>query len=75
MKFFGIQLGSDGGMRYTPKTSAPRTVELGDHQDKQSAVDEACEKLECRQLHLGVLGRINGIGGYMVLNEQDFLAI
>ena len=75
MMYFAIQLGSDGGMRYMPKTSAPRTVELGDHQDKQSAVNAACEKLECRQLFSGVLRRINGIGGYMVLNEQDFLAI
>ena len=75
MKYFAIQLGSDGGMRYMPKTSEPRTVEIGAHQDKQTAVDAACQKLDCRQIFRGVLGRTNGLGGYMVLNEQEFAEV
>lgn len=75
MMYFAIQLGSDGGMRYIPKSSEPRTVKIGEHKDKQSAVDAAFEKLDCRQIFRGVLRRINGVGGYMVLNEQDFAAI
>lgn len=75
MMYFAVQVCPAGGTVREPKTCEPRTVEIGDHDSKQNAVDEACQKLDCRQLFRGVIGRPNGGGGYIVLNAQDFAAI
>lgn len=75
MMYFAIELGSDGGTILEPQTSEPRTVEVGDHDSKDDAVENACQMLDCRQLYRGVISRLKGTGGYIVLNAQDYAAI
>jgi hypothetical protein len=75
MMYVAIELGSDGGMREHPKTAEYRTVEVGEFDNKSDAVSNACHQLYCRQLYRGVIRRLKGHGGYVVLNAQDYAAV
>ena len=72
MMYFAVELGSDGGMREHPKTAELRTIEVGEFDTKADAVSNACQQLNCRQVYRGILRRLKGQGGYIVLNAQDY---
>ena len=72
MMYVAIEIGPDAGMRTCPKTSEYRTVEVGEFENKSDAVSNACHQLNCHQLFRGVIRRIKGNGGYMVVNTQDY---
>lgn len=71
MMYFAIQVCPDGGTIRDADTAEPRTVEVGEFECKQDAVNQACSQLECRQLFLGVIRKLQGQGGYVVLNAQE----
>ncbi|SGY96038.1 hypothetical protein [Moritella viscosa] len=71
MMYFAIEVCPGGGTIRDVDTFEPRTVEIGDHESKDDAVENACQMLDCRQLFRGVIGRLKGHGGYVVLNAQD----
>lgn len=75
MMYIAIELSPDGGMRTFPKTVEYRTVEIGEFDNKADAVSNACHQLNCRQLFRGVIRRLKGQGGYMVLNTQDYAQV
>ena len=75
MMYIAIELGPDGGMREHPKTAEYRTVEIGEFDNKADAVSNACHQLNCRQIFRGVIRRLKGQGGYMVLNTQDYAEV
>ena len=75
MMYFAIALCPSGGTIRDKQTHEPRTVEIGDCETKQDAIDNACLQLDCRQLVRGVIGRPKGKGGYVVLNAQEHAEI
>ena len=75
MMYFAIEVCPDGGMRSHPKTAEYRTVKVGEFDSKDDAVSSACHQLNCRQLYRGVIRRLKGAGGYLVLNAQDYAEV
>ena len=75
MMYLAIEVCPDGGTIRDADTCEPRTVEIGDHDSKADAVENACLKLDCRQLFRGVIRRLKGKGGYIVLNAQDYAEV
>ncbi|SGY87712.1 hypothetical protein [Moritella viscosa] len=75
MMYLAIALCPSGSMREHPKTHELRTVEVGECETKQDAIDNACLQLNCRQLFRGVIGRPKGQGGYLVLNAQEYAEV
>ncbi|SGY87572.1 Hypothetical bacteriophage protein [Moritella viscosa] len=83
--YFAIEVCPDGGTIRDGQTHEPRTVEIGECDTKQDAIDNACQQLDCqqldcqqldcRQLFRGVIGRPKGKGGYVVLNAQDYAEV
>jgi len=71
MMYFAIEVCPDGGTIRDAQNHEPRTVEIGECETKQEAIDNACQQLDCRQLFRGVIGRPKGKGGYIVLNAQE----
>lgn len=41
----------------------------------EQAADNACQQLGCRPLFRGVIRRLKGCGGYVVLNAQDHVQV
>jgi len=75
MMYLAIELCPNGGMREHPKTHELRTVEIGECETKQDAINNACQQLDCRQLFRGVIGRPKGLGGYVVLNAHEYAEV
>lgn len=75
MKFVAIKICPSGGTIREPKTNEPQTVEIGDHDSKADAVENACHLLGCRQLYRGVLRSLKNAGGYIVLDIQEFAEV
>jgi len=75
MMYLAIELCPNGGMREHPKTHELRTVEIGECETKQDAIDNACQQLDCCQLFRGVIGRPKGQGGYVVLNAHEYAEV
>lgn len=75
MMYFAIQVCPNGNTIRDKDTLEPSTVEVGDFEQKQDAVNQACLQLECRQLFRGVIRKLQGQGGYIVLNAQDYAAV
>ncbi len=71
MMYLAIEVCPGGGTIRDPDTYEAHTVEIGDHDSKDDAIDNACQMLDCRQLFRGVIRRIKGNGGYIVLNAQE----
>jgi hypothetical protein len=75
MMYVAIELGPDGGMRQHPKTAEYRTIEIGEFDNKTDAVSNACHQLNCRQIFRGVIRRLKGSGGYVVLDSQGYAQV
>jgi len=75
MMYVAIKICPDGGTIRDPDTCKPQTVEIGDHESKDDAVENACLMLDCRQLFRGVLRSIKSAGGYIVLDIQEHAEI
>ena len=75
MMYLAIEVCPDGGTIRDADTCEPRTIEIGECETKQDAVDNACLQLNCRQLFRGVIRRIKGKGGYIVLNSKEHVEI
>ena len=75
MMYLAVELGKDGGMCQHPKTAEFRTIEVGEFDNKADAVSNACQHLKCKVIFRGVIRRLKGNGGYIVLNAQDHAQI
>ncbi|QFI37585.1 hypothetical protein FR932_06890 [Moritella marina ATCC 15381] len=75
MKFVAIKTCPNGGTIREPKTNEPQTVEIGDHDSKADAIENACYLLDCRQLFRGVLRSLKNAGGYIVLDMQEYAEV
>jgi len=73
--YLAIEIGPNGGMRRCPKTDEYRTVEVGEFDNKEDAVRNACHQFKCRQIFRGLIRCLTGNGGYMVLNTQDYAEV
>lgn len=71
MQYYAIQLCGDGGVVRHPETEEPKAIEVGDLDDMQAAIDQACQQLECRHIFKGVITRGNGVGGYLVADAHE----
>ncbi|OOE45104.1 hypothetical protein [Salinivibrio kushneri] len=71
MQYYAIQLSGDGGVVRHPETEEPKAIEVGDLDDMQAAIDQACQQLECRHIFKGVITRGNGLGGYLVADAHE----
>ena len=75
MMYLAVELGPDGGMREHPNTAEYRTVEVGEFDHKDDAVSNACHQLNCNLIFRGVIRRLKGNGGYIVVNAQDYAEV
>lgn len=71
MQYYAIQLSGDGGVVRHPETEEPKAIEVGELDDMQTAIDQACENLKCQHLFKGVITRGNGLGGYLVATAHE----
>ncbi|EDM65029.1 hypothetical bacteriophage protein [Moritella sp. PE36] len=75
MKFVAIKICPNGGTIREPKTNEPQTVEIGEHDSKADAIENACYLLDCRQLFRGVIRSLKNAGGYIVLDMQEYAEV
>lgn len=75
MKYFALRLFGDGAMKRHAKTFEPEVTELGDFENLDDAVKQACAQLECNHLLRGVLSQGEGTGGYLVLDAHELEAV
>ena len=75
MMYLAIKICPDGGTIRDADTCEPHTVEIGDHESKDDAVENACQMLDCRQLFRGVIRSLKSKGGYIVLDSQEHAEI
>lgn len=71
MQYYAIQLSGDGGVVRHPETEEPKAIEVGELDDMQTVIDQACENLKCQHLFKGVITRGNGLGGYLVATAHE----
>ena len=75
MMYLAVEVCPEGGTIRDADTLEPRTVVIGEHDNKGDAVENACQMLDCRQLFRGVIRCLKGNGGYIVLNVQDYAEV
>ncbi|HBI3715630.1 TPA: hypothetical protein K4M41_004447 [Vibrio parahaemolyticus] len=75
MMYLAVYLGGNGALLVDKKTHEPLNHQLGEFDGDDEAIQNACEQLECQHVHRGVITKGYGLGGFMVMNEQEFSAI
>ncbi|MBL4829044.1 MAG: hypothetical protein JKY55_04025 [Aliivibrio sp.] len=72
MNYLAACLNGDGGLVRDKSTNEIKTAQLGDHESKDLAIENACVQLECDHVTNGVIIRGHNKGGYMVIDTQEF---
>ncbi len=75
MMFAAVQLCPSGGIVRHEETQEVANVVIGDFPSMEDAIKQACENLECTEIHNGVISKGYGQSGYMVVTTQEMEAI
>ncbi|HCE1574320.1 TPA: hypothetical protein ACF39K_002241 [Vibrio parahaemolyticus] len=75
MQYVAIRLFGDGAMKRHKHTQESETTALGDFDSLDDAVNQACELLNCNHIRHGVLSEVEGLGGFIVVDAQEFTEI
>lgn len=70
--YLAIALGGDGGIVRHPKTQQVKATAIGEFDSMADAINQACQQFDCTHLLKGVISKGQGLGGYMVVNSQEF---
>lgn len=79
MMYSAVQLCPSGGIvrhdETHDETHEVANVVIGDFPSMEDAIKQACENLECTEIHNGVISKGYGQSGYMVVTTQEMEAI
>ncbi len=75
MMYSAVQLCPSGGIVRHEETHEVANVLVGDFPTMEDAINQACENLECTEIHNGVISKGYGQSGYMVVTTQELEAI
>lgn len=75
MQYVAIRLFGNGAMKRHKDTLELETTALGDFDSLNDAVNQACEQLKCNHVRHGVLSEGEGLGGFIVVDAQEFVQI
>ncbi|MBY8300529.1 hypothetical protein KW538_16710 [Vibrio fluvialis] len=71
MEFVAVRLFGDGAMKRHKKTLEPETTALGDFDNADDAIAQACHQLNCNHIRHGILSEGEGKGGFIVMDVQE----
>jgi len=75
MNYTAIMLCPMGGVVRNSETQEIANVMVGDFENFDDAVSQACADLECQPLHKGVISKGEGKGGFVVISTQELEAV